>query len=239
MYLTCVEVRAVVGSEEHNDVCDFLRFSVALVQIGRCEYLVGFFLCFGIAESVALDTAHHIGVDGTGVDAVDMNAVGAKLCSRGLYYCLNGVLGGAVDAHAGTAEESAVGGGDDDGTVAVCLEIGSGVLYHVQDAKNVDSEDIVEIFGGDVLQQSVIAFITGIGDNNVDLAEVLVSTVDKSLDLVLLGNVGDVCVNAILAIAKFLDQSVNLFLVSAGESDLAAFLQKFLAACFADASVSL
>ena len=64
----------------------------------------------------------------------------------------------------------------------------------------------------------------------------LVSTVDKSLDLVLLGNVGDVCVNAILAIAKFLDQSVNLFLVSAGESDLAAFLQKFLAACFADAS---
>ena len=164
---------------------------LAVVEIGRAENLLALLVRLGVAEGVLLDAVYHRGLDAAGADVVAVYAVGAELEGDALGHARAGVLAGAVGAHSGAGGIAAVGGDDHDGALALLYHVGGRVLAGVDDAEHVDAVDLHVGLVGAVLDELVLALVTGVGYDNVDGAEGGVGAVDKGLDLVLVRDVGN------------------------------------------------
>ena len=176
----------------------------------------------GVAEGVLLDAVDHRGLHSARADVVAVDAVGAELEGHALRHAGDGVLAGAVGAHAGCGGVAAVGGYDHDRALALRDHVLGGVFAGVDNAEDVYAVDLHVGLVGAVLDELVFALIAGVGDDHVDGAERGVCSVHKGLDLVLLGDVADEGRQLIGSDVEGGHKGVKLLLSGGGDGQLAA-----------------
>ena len=211
-----------IGGEVEREVRDLVRAAVALVQIGRAEDLLALLVGLGVAEGGLLDPVYHRGLNAAGADVVAVDAVGAELEGHTLGQAGDRVLGGAVGAHAGGGGVAAVGGDGDDRAAALLDQIGGRVLHEIHHAEDVDAVNAHVAFYRAVLDELILALVTCVGDDYVDVAEIGRRAVDKGLDLFLLGDVADEGLEVLGGDVERGDEGVELLLSRGGERELAA-----------------
>lgn len=114
-----------------DEVRDLFGSSGALIVCTGNEGCVSFLGAHAVTERVFADARKHSGVDTVGVNAVDIDALGAEFPCRGLHKSLNRVFGCAVNSHSWAADNAADGGSDNDRAVALLCKNVAAVLENV------------------------------------------------------------------------------------------------------------
>lgn len=132
-----------------------------------------------------------VSLDETGVQVVDADSVRGPLGGEAAREVRDGTLGAVVEDLGDGRVDDRVrhGRDDDDRTLLLALdpEVGGG-LGRVEDAEDVDVEDLLEVVGGE-LERGLDDRDARVGGDGVDLAEVLLDLGKGRLDLVRVSDV--------------------------------------------------
>lgn len=130
----------------------------------------------------------HIGLDPTGRNGIDGNSLGARIRREATRKGLDGGLGPPVDGVVGHIGD---GGGDGrhEDDAATPRDVAEGVLRDEELGARVEAEDGVEVGLGDVLLGAE-DLAAGVGDDDVEAAEVRERLVEEGADLGHFGDVG-------------------------------------------------
>lgn len=137
----------------------------------------------GVPQLLGLlgDEVGETGVNVAGRDGVDTGKVAPLVGERAGHVDaagLGGVVGGLLLGEVG--DVAGHGGGDDEGAGASLLEVVADGLGAVEGAVQVNVDDVVPGFDGAV-EDARVGGGTGVGDEGVDLAEVLDDVLDELL----------------------------------------------------------
>lgn len=185
-----VDPLTILGGEEADDagnvdgLADTLHGRPGLGVL--VDLVVGEVLTTG--DVLAADGVVHVGLDTTGGDGVDGDALVTAVDGHAADKSLDGTLGAGVDGVLGdTLGLTGDGAHQDD--AAADGEVLVGLTGDEELATGVDLEDAVELLLGDVLEVTE-GNDTGVGADNVELTEVLDGLVEELDGLGDLTNVG-------------------------------------------------
>lgn len=130
----------------------------------------------------------HVSLDATGGNSVDSDLLVTEVDGHAADEGLDGTLGSGVDGVLGDTLGLAGDGAHQD-EAATDLEVLVGLAGDEELATGVDAEDAVELLGGDVLDMAE-GDDTGVGADDVELAEDLLGLGEHLDDLVDVGDVG-------------------------------------------------
>jgi len=185
-----VDPLTVLGGEEADDAGNV--DGLANTLHGRpglgvlVDLVVGELLTAG--DVLAADGVVHVGLDATGGNGVDSDALVARVDGHAADKGLDGTLGTGVDGVLGDAL-GLTGDGAHQDDAAADGKVLVGLTGDEELAAGVDLEDAVEFLLGDVLEVAE-GDDTGVGADNVELAEVLDGLVEELDGLGDLADVG-------------------------------------------------
>ena len=97
----------------------------------------------------------------------------------------------------------------------LCKDIAA-VLEHVHHTKDIDAEDLFKVFLAHLIIKLPLAFVAGVGNDGVDVAEVSECAVNECLDLLLASYIGNVCPQSVGAELELSCELCDLICVTAG-----------------------
>lgn len=174
---------AHVAGEEQAGVGDIDSFALAVVDAGFAlgEFDLDLYV-FGVALLGAL---LDVGVDGAGADGVDADVVARQLQGRHLHEGDLAGFAGAVGAGAGVGEGAGAGAvdaaGDEDAPAAGIAQVRNREMNGEIGAFEIDVQRLVPLIGLEFLDRRSDAVDAGVGDDDVEPAELFRRPVHRRL----------------------------------------------------------